>query len=386
MTGSALHLRSQMPELALLCDGFLSDVTVVLPSGTRYQAHRTVLAVASGYFHSLFAADHGSPVASPVVNLDVPYVSHDAPYLCAMELVYGRDVSVEPEDVEHLAAVARFLLLDRIEQQLAEKLVDMLSCTNCAHILHLGTLMASSRARDAVVDKAVAFIAERFDSVLPYSAPLFHLPAKCLEVILLSDSLVVENEAAVFNLLATAHEDALVDDAVLFDCVRFQNMTRLQLNAARERLTESCSWPDLPSQPWRREALARMACALARVVPPTARRYRTRYYTFRVNLKVASGNHFGFVHDAARFAFYMSRYSTHPRLERVWTTGTLRARYRITLEAGHESGTVEHTFDRDAQGLTGWPNRLDANTLAAYRGVDGGVEVALGIQHLAPST
>ncbi|KAM6977010.1 zinc finger and BTB domain-containing protein 17-like [Aplochiton taeniatus] len=98
-SGKVLEQLNDQRQLGLLC-----DCTFVV-DGVDFKAHKAVLAACSAYFRTLFLDQ------KDVVHLDI---SNAAGLGQVLEFMYTAKLSLSPQNVEDVVAVANFLQMQEI--------------------------------------------------------------------------------------------------------------------------------------------------------------------------------------------------------------------------------------------------------------------------------
>ena len=96
-------------------EGQLCDLTLVSSDSQTFEAHRIILAAASGYFRALFVGagrhlresfDRDRSANEQIIRL--PAVSGDS-LRSVLEIIYNKQISISDENVEDLLAASNYL-------------------------------------------------------------------------------------------------------------------------------------------------------------------------------------------------------------------------------------------------------------------------------------
>ncbi|KAM3850239.1 kelch-like protein 30 [Diretmus argenteus] len=152
------HPQSILEGLRSLCSHpKLADVTLSA-RGKDFPCHRSVLALCSTYFHSMFSGDFVESTAARVELQDV-----DPDILKALlDFAYTGKLTINQGNVEGLICTSSQLQFQTIRAVCSRYLQHQINATNCLGILEFGEIHGCPE----VVAKAWAFLLENFEAVL----------------------------------------------------------------------------------------------------------------------------------------------------------------------------------------------------------------------------
>lgn len=203
-----------------LCDLLETDTMVdcVLKiKDKEFPCHRLVLAACSSYFRAFFKSGVEASKQREIVLEDVE------PGVMGMILkyLYTSSINVTEQNVQDIFALANMLQIPSIFTVCVSFLQRRLSLSNCLAIFRLGLMLDCPR----LAVSARNFACERFQ-LISRDEEFLQLSPSELGAILASDSLNVETEQAVFEVLIKwvdyDHVKRLEEIPKLLDCVRFR--------------------------------------------------------------------------------------------------------------------------------------------------------------------
>ena len=107
-------------------EGQLCDLTLISKDDQTFEAHKIILAAASGYFRALFVGagrhlresfDRDRSANEQIIRL--PAVSGDS-LRSVLEIIYNKQISISDENVEDLLAASNYLDIPVIREACCE--------------------------------------------------------------------------------------------------------------------------------------------------------------------------------------------------------------------------------------------------------------------------
>uniref|UniRef100_A0A8C2XAL3 Kelch like family member 30 n=1 Tax=Cyclopterus lumpus TaxID=8103 RepID=A0A8C2XAL3_CYCLU len=151
------HPQSILEGLRSLCSHpKLVDVTLSA-GGRDFPCHRSVLALCSAYFRSMFSGDFVESIAARVDLGDV-----DPDILgCLLDFAYTGKLTINQGNVEGLICTSSRLQFQTVRTVCSRYLQHQIDATNCLGILEFGAIHGCPE----VMAKAWAFLLENFEAV-----------------------------------------------------------------------------------------------------------------------------------------------------------------------------------------------------------------------------
>ncbi|KAK1168675.1 hypothetical protein AOXY_G9489 [Acipenser oxyrinchus oxyrinchus] len=134
----------------------LSDVTLCV-AGCEFHCHRSVLALCSLYFHSMFSGDFVESIAARVELRDVDPDVLDT----ILDFAYTGKLTINQGNVEGLIRTSSQLQFVTVRKACSRYLQHQINATNCLGILKFGEIHGCPE----VVAKARGFLLENFEAV-----------------------------------------------------------------------------------------------------------------------------------------------------------------------------------------------------------------------------
>ncbi|MGH0124317.1 UNVERIFIED_CONTAM: hypothetical protein FKN15_032631 [Acipenser sinensis] len=134
----------------------LSDVTLSV-AGREFHCHRSVLALCSLYFHSMFSGDFVESIAARVELRDVDPDMLDT----ILDFAYTGKLTINQGNVEGLIRTSSQLQFATVRKVCSRYLQHQIDATNCLGILKFGEMHGCPE----VVAKARGFLLENFEAV-----------------------------------------------------------------------------------------------------------------------------------------------------------------------------------------------------------------------------
>ncbi|MGH0145352.1 UNVERIFIED_CONTAM: hypothetical protein FKN15_010958 [Acipenser sinensis] len=134
----------------------LSDVTLCVAS-REFHCHRSVLALCSLYFHSMFSGDFVESIAARVELRDVDPDVLDT----ILDFAYTGKLTINQGNVEGLIRTSSQLQFVTVRKACSRYLQHQINATNCLGILKFGEIHGCPE----VVAKARGFLLENFEAV-----------------------------------------------------------------------------------------------------------------------------------------------------------------------------------------------------------------------------
>ncbi|XP_023660034.1 kelch-like protein 30 [Paramormyrops kingsleyae] len=152
------HSQSILEGLRSLClhPKFI-DVTLSV-GGREFPCHRSVLALCSLYFHSMFS---GNFVESIAARVDLQDVDPDI-FSILLNFAYTGKLTINQENVEGLICTSSQLQFQTVRAVCSRYLQNQIDATNCLGILEFGEIHGCAE----VVAKAWCFVLENFEAVV----------------------------------------------------------------------------------------------------------------------------------------------------------------------------------------------------------------------------
>ena len=195
-----------------------SDFSIRTPSGEAVPVHRAVISRLSKYFRGLFATATAEKEAGVAEFSSVP-VPSDV-FKSVIGFLYGKEVPLSDDNLVESLYVAKFLMIELLEQKCMEFFEENLSVSTAVPWLE-----ASVRLDLAELERRiVAFVKEKFREF--EGAQLLRCPVDSLISILSADDLKVNAELDVLRTCLQYCEESGRDIAravrrKLFSCVRY---------------------------------------------------------------------------------------------------------------------------------------------------------------------
>lgn len=133
------------------------DVTLSV-GGRDFPCHRSVLALCSLYFHSMFSGNFVESIAATVELQDVdPDI-----FSILLNFAYTGKLTINQENVEGLICTSSQLQFQTVRAVCCRYLQNQIDATNCLGILEFGEIHGCAE----VVAKAWCFVLENFEAVV----------------------------------------------------------------------------------------------------------------------------------------------------------------------------------------------------------------------------
>ncbi|KAL4630709.1 kelch-like protein 30 isoform X1 [Arapaima gigas] len=179
------HPQSILEGLRSLCSHpKLIDLTLSV-NGREFPCHRSVLALCSLYFRSMFCGNFMESIAAKVELHDVdPDI-----FSTLLDFAYTGKLTINQENVEGLICTSSQLQFQTVRAVCSRYLQNQIDSTNCLGILEFGEIHGCPE----VVAKAWGFLLENFESV-QHGEEFLLLEKDRLVACLSAESLQIRNE------------------------------------------------------------------------------------------------------------------------------------------------------------------------------------------------
>src|SRR6266516_5830894 len=147
-------MRCEPKNIQLRKEIILIDVQLRV-GGRTFHAHRSILALNSPFFRTMFTADFVERNQSIVEMQNIDEDSFDS----ILNYIYNEQISITAENVEGLLTSASFLQLEMLKKDCLEFLKPHLSIENVISIQHLAYLHDC----DELVTSSINYIAQHFE-------------------------------------------------------------------------------------------------------------------------------------------------------------------------------------------------------------------------------
>uniref|UniRef100_A0A8D0DTS3 Kelch like family member 40 n=1 Tax=Salvator merianae TaxID=96440 RepID=A0A8D0DTS3_SALMN len=214
---------------------------VLKVKGKEFPCHRLVLAACSPYFRAMFLSDMEESKKREVNLEDVdPEVLGKI-----LHYIYTSELEITEQNVQDIFSVANMFQIPSIFTVCVSFLQKRLCLSNCLAIFRLGLMLDCARLAVAARD----FICDRF-ALITRDEEFFQLSADELIAIISSDSLNIEKEESVFEVVmkwATAKDRESRQQAlpVVFESIRFRLIDKDYLRDKVEKHALIKSSPEL---------------------------------------------------------------------------------------------------------------------------------------------